>query len=194
MFKKLFLISLLLTSVTFAFNLDDISQQGSRWFGGNLSFTSIRSFGDEDPDRTMSISSITRFYPATNFILGPKFSLARSSSAFYEGERYSSTLLDFGGEVGFSGFNNGKVMPYFVTNPSLTLAVANFAGESDSEPTFKLHSMLGLLIFINDYVGLQVEPTYTIYPVEEFHYIGFNFGFAFNIGRDLFSLTTSTTF
>ncbi len=207
MLKKIILLSLILISSLIASenesgneseNLSSLSKKGTKWYGLDLSFSSNRMLEEDSRINTFSFITITRFYPANNFILGPSFQFSRS---VYRENEYKRSInnYDFGMEIGFSVNVNNKIMPYLILSPVLDLAVSDanifrygYSSEKETETTFEAKAKLGCLIYLNDYVGLQLEPNYELISEEEVYSFGFTIGFTFSFNRRIFS-TSSTS-
>lgn len=190
MFKKLFLITLLLTVTLFA-STGEFSDRGSKWYGMELHFSSLRAFGGEGSMNTLKLNSITRFYPANNFILGPSFTYSRLSFGEW-GDRESYSIFNIGMDIGFSNNIKNKAIPYFILNPKLSMYTAGYSGDVEGEPYFKVEAKAGCIILINEYVGVQIEPNYQMEPSYEMYSFGLNVGFTFTLNKRLFSLGASS--
>lgn len=190
MFKKLFLITLLFTATLFA-STGEFSERGSKWYGMELHFSSLRIFDGEGSMNTLKLNSITRFYPAKNFILGPSFTYSRLSLGEL-GDRESYSIFNFGMDIGFSNNIKNRAIPYFIINPKLSMYTAGYSGDVEGEPYFKVEAKAGCIVNINDFVGVQIEPNYLVQPAEEIYAIGFNLGFTFSLDKNLFSLGASS--
>ncbi len=70
----------------------------------------------------IGLSTITRFYPLKNFIIGPSFNW--DYRKFKDDDfRNSYQELNFGINLGFSININKRVVPYFIADPKFSLAV-----------------------------------------------------------------------
>lgn len=174
------------------------STKGTRWFGGsfklsNERFTSYNFSNYDDKSvlyRTFSLSTITRFYPADNFILGPSFQyllfVDRSG-----GDVSRDNLFLLGADIGYSKNVRKRVVHYGLVNPQLALGISR-DGYYPVSPDFFLTVKFGAIYMLNKYVGLQVEPSFPIFPMM---YSGFTWdlfvGFTFSLDRNFFSMGTS---
>lgn len=190
MSKKILLLTFILLSFSFAKEAS-FSQAGDKWLGIELNFNSLRALGGTGSFNTLNISSVTRFFPADNFIIGPSFAYSRLSFG-ESGDREAYNIYDMGLDIGFSGNIKNKVMPYFILNPVFSLFTERYEGEGYGEPSFVGNCEFGTNIFINENVGIQLEPMYTIMPLEELHFWSFNFGLTFNLNKNLFSISKSS--
>lgn len=165
--------------------------QGSKWLGLSFNISSVRAYGGDYSLNSIQLNSITRFYPADHFILGPSFTFSRISDG--DGlDRVSMSNYDIGIDIGFSKIINNRVIPYFIINPELSLYTDRVDGESAGEPTFKAEAKAGCIILINQYVGIQLEPNYLAHPIEELYSLGFDVGFTFMLDKKMLSMGGST--
>lgn len=186
-----------------------LSQKGSRWFGGSFKINNERDTRYHYPNnnnnsnsdytttvlkRTFTLSTITRFYPRDNFILGPSFKWSLiSDRSGYSVER--SQILLLGADIGYSRNVRKKVIYYGLVNPQLALGIHNGGDWGDERmvyPDYFLTVKLGAIYMFNKQIGLQVEPSFPILP---YVYDGFTwdlfFGFTFSLDRNFFSMGTS---
>ena len=132
------------------------AKKGQVWLGGRFSFTTLIYDKLNHRENLLSISPTTRFFPANNFCLGPKFGWMGG----YE-KNYSRNAISIGGDIGFVGSGN-SVLPYVLVSPYAFINSMNYHYSSYHGKTsitfFVLPIFGGLLIPVGKSgIGLQVE-------------------------------------
>ena len=166
------------------------AKKGQAWLGGSFGYMSIggeRKVEDyernsttymlektskwekQDREGVLVISPITRFFPANNFCLGPKFGWTGSFQ-----KDYSRNAISLGGDIGFVGSRN-LALPYVLVSPHVLITSVNSQNNSslnvnswakvrDTSIThFVLPVTGGLMIPSGKSgIGLQVEVGYSM--------------------------------
>lgn len=157
---------LLITSLLHA---SDFATQGSRWLGGNFSFTSMGSEISDDRINRLQISPVLRFFPADNFMFGPSLTW---NGAFVDS--YNINEFSIGAEIGAVFNTENTTFPYIRSGSGITI----LSYESETEQGFTLPVAAGIIFPVGDVFGIQIEPSYTITWINEvsFNSFGVNFG------------------
>ncbi len=137
-------------------------RQGDMWYGGSFSYN---SFGAKlhgysfDRVNTVELSPIVRYFPADNFILGPKLSW---KGTFMKKQKING--FGFGLETGI--VFNGEMIPYLLTSPQgsfITSSYEEFSGYeqplegTDKDLMFILPLSVGVIIPFSNSIGIQLE-------------------------------------
>lgn len=183
-----------------------LSEMGSRWFGGSFKISNEReSVPDFDyPNngykyrtalyRTMALSTITRFFPRDNFILGPSFNwLLYVDRSDYSVKRDQLFLI--GADIGYCKNIRKKIIHYGLANPQFGLGISTGRNWHDGRsvyPDFLLTVKFGTIYMLNKNLGLQIEPSFPIIPfMSEGMTWDLFVGLTLSLDRNTYSIGTS---
>jgi hypothetical protein len=154
-----------------------MARKGQAWLGGGVNFMSMGAkykdlrYNDIDDSRLnmLSVAMITRFFPANNFCMGPKFGW---NGMFVE--NLSINTYNIGGDIGAVFGNSGSAMPYFITSPHAAIS----SGSYGSNGIFVLPFTLGVMVPIGKSgVAMQYEFGLSFAFEEKYTINSFSIGF-----------------